>query len=126
MMSSAGMPISVAMIWAQVVSWPWPWLLEPTRAMPAPVGCRRISQESNIAMPRMSQFFDGPAPTISVKNETPRPMISRLSLRGLLFAQAGIVDRLHHLVHGAVIVAGIVFPAQRRVIRELLCLDKVL
>ena len=75
------MPISVAMIWAQVVSWPWPWLLVPMRAMPAPVGCMRISQESNIAMPRMSQFFDGPAPTISVKKETPRPMISRVSPR---------------------------------------------
>jgi hypothetical protein len=29
----------------------------------------------------MSQFFDGPAPTISVKNDTPRPMISRVSPR---------------------------------------------
>src|SRR5207248_230136 len=81
MMLSAGIPISVAMICAQVVSCPWPWLLVPIRAMPAPVGCIRISQESNMAIPRMSQFFDGPAPTISVKNDTPRPMISRVSPR---------------------------------------------
>ncbi|MGY4379831.1 hypothetical protein ACVWZ3_007470 [Bradyrhizobium sp. i1.3.6] len=34
-----------------------------------------------MAMPRMSQFFDGPAPTISVKKEMPSPMISRVSPR---------------------------------------------
>ena len=81
----------------------------------------------------MSQFFDGPAPTISVKNDTPRPMISRVSPRlnaarllRLLLAQAGVIDRLHHLPHGGVVVAGIVFPAQGRVIRKLLLPDEVL
>src|SRR5207302_3231158 len=44
----------------------------------------------------------------------------------LLLAQTGIVDRLHHLAHGGVIVAGIVLPAQGRVIRELLRLDEIL
>ena len=46
--------------------------------------------------------------------------LERRALCRLLLAQAGIVDRLHHLAHGGVVVAGIVFPAQRRVIRELL------
>src|SRR6185312_13672647 len=33
-----------------------------------------------------------------------------LALRRLFLAQAGIVDGLHHLAHGRMIVAGIVFP----------------
>ena len=62
--------------------------------MPLPVGWMRISAESNIAMPRMSQARDGPAPTISVKNATPIPItLARLAapegllLRLLLGAQ---------------------------------------
>jgi hypothetical protein len=49
--------------------------------MPLPVGWILISAESNIAMPRMSQLREGPAPTISVKKATPMPMISRVSPR---------------------------------------------
>ena len=48
------------------------------------------------------------------------------TLRRLLLAQAGIVDRLHHLAHGGVVVAGIVFPPERRVIRKLHRLDEIL
>ena len=51
------------------------------RVIAAPVGWMRISQLSNIAMPRMSQFFEGPAPTISVKKDTPMPISSRVSPR---------------------------------------------
>ena len=47
-------------------------------------------------------------------------------MRRLLLAQLGVVDRLHHLLHGGVVVAGIVFPAERRVIGELLRPDEVL
>ena len=49
--------------------------------MPLPVGWMRISAESNMAMPRMSQARDGPAPTISVKKATPMPISSRVSPR---------------------------------------------
>ena len=34
-----------------------------------------------MAMPRMSQLRDGPAPTISVKKATPMPISSRVSPR---------------------------------------------
>ncbi len=47
-------------------------------------------------------------------------------MRRLLLAQAGVIDRLHHLAHGGVVVAGIVFPSQRGVIRELLLPDEIL
>ena len=47
-------------------------------------------------------------------------------LRLLLRAQFLVVDRLHRLVHGGVIVAGIVFPAHRRGVGELLAPDQVL
>src|SRR3984893_18181414 len=80
-MFSAGMPISLARIWAKVVACPWPWLTLPSRAIALPVGCTRISHESNMPMPRMSQFFIGPAPTISVKKLTPIPISLRVSPR---------------------------------------------
>src|SRR5262245_25425458 len=102
------------------------------RAVAVPVGCRRISQLSNMASPRMSQFFDGPAPTISVKKQRPIPMVSRgsprlkASLGRLLGAQLLVADGLQRLVHGGVVVAGVVFPAERRLIGKLLAPDEVL
>ena len=75
------MPISEARIWAKVVAWPWPWLIVPSRAIAEPVGWIRISQESNMPKPRMSQFLTGPAPTISVKKATPMPISVRVSPR---------------------------------------------
>ncbi len=52
--------------------------------------------------------------------------LERLALCLLLGAQLFVVDRLHRLVHGGVIVAGIVLPAERRGVRELLAPDQVL
>ena len=127
-----GMPISDARIWAKVVAWPWPWLIVPSRAIAEPVGWIRISQESNMPSPRMSQFLTGPAPTISVKKATPMPISSgsrraeRRPVLLLLLPQALVVDGRQRLVHRGLIVAGIVFPAQRRVIGELLLADEVL
>ena len=81
----------------------------------------------------MSQFFDGPAPTISVKKQTPiahdlarLAALEGLALGGLLGAQLLVADGLHRLVHGGVIVAGVVFPAERRLVGKLLAPDEVL
>ena len=52
--------------------------------------------------------------------------LERLALCFLLFAQLLVADRLHRLVHGGVIVAGIVLPAERRRVGELLAADQVL
>src|SRR6185312_1574422 len=52
--------------------------------------------------------------------------LERGALLGLLLPQARVIRALHHLAHGGVVVAGVVFPAERGVIRELLRLDKVL
>ena len=76
LMSPTGNPSSSAMIWANVVSWPWPCVWTPIRARTLPVGWTRISHESNIFSPRMSKSCDGPAPTISVKLLMPMPMSS--------------------------------------------------
>jgi len=54
LMSVAGMPSSCATIWANVVSWPWPWDFTPSLRMALPVGCTRSSAESNIFKPAMS------------------------------------------------------------------------
>src|SRR3546814_953106 len=44
----------------------------------------------------------------------------------LLGAQRGIAGRLDRLLHGGGVVAAVVLPAQRRLIRELVRLDEVL
>src|SRR5262249_17918901 len=52
--------------------------------------------------------------------------LERRALVRLLLAERGVTRRLHHLLHGGVVVAGIVLPAERRVIRELLSPDEIL
>src|SRR5262249_52567013 len=52
--------------------------------------------------------------------------LERRPLGGLLRAQPLIADGLQGLVHGGVIVARVVLPAERRTIRKLLALDEVL
>ncbi len=47
-------------------------------------------------------------------------------LLGLLAAQARVVDRRHRLAHRGRVVAGVVLPAERRVVGELLRPDEVL
>ncbi len=86
-----------------------------------------------MAMPRMSQFFDGAgADDLGEEgNADAHDLAGLAALEGgalfrLLLAQSGVVDRLHRLLHGGVIVAGIIFPAERRVIGELLGPDEVL
>ena len=64
----------LATIWANVVSWPWPWVFTPSFRMALPVGWTRSSAESIIFSPAMSYCLDGPAPTASVKCATPIPM----------------------------------------------------
>ena len=84
-----------------------------------PVGWMRISQESNMPRPRMSQFFIGPAPTISVKKATPMPISLRVSPRvkasrvgRLLGAERLVVDGGERLVHRGVIVAASRIPSR--------------
>src|SRR6516162_6058850 len=48
------------------------------------------------------------------------------ALGGLLGTKLVVAHGLHRLLHGRVIVAGIVFPAERGFVRKLLALDKVL
>src|SRR5581483_7645063 len=50
----------------------------------------------------------------------------RGALVRLLLAQIRVVRTLQHLAHCGVVVTGIVFPAERGMIRELLAPDKIL
>ena len=80
-----GCPSSWVTIWANVVSWPWPWVLEPILRIALPVGCTRSSAASNILMPRMSYSRLLPAPSGSVIVEMPMPRSRPRALRlGLL------------------------------------------
>ena len=49
-----------------------------------------------------------------------------LALGGLLGAQLRVADGVHRLLHGGVIVAGVVLPAERRLVGKLLAPDEVL
>ena len=69
-------PSSCATICANVVSWPWPWVWTLIATCAVPVGDMRIDAPSFIASPSMSMCLRGPAPTASVKNETPMPISS--------------------------------------------------
>ena len=78
----------------------------------------------------------GPAPTPSVKNASPMPMyvcVSGLAARRgggaplrLLAAQLVVPGELHRLAQRGRIVAGVVLPAGRRRVRELLGAQQVL
>ena len=74
--SSGGIPSSSATICANVVSWPWPWVCALIETIALPEGWTRRSAPSFIDMPRMSMCLRGPAPTPSVKKETPMPISS--------------------------------------------------
>jgi hypothetical protein len=75
-MSSGGMPSSWATIWANVVSWPWPCDCTLMRSTALPVGRMLSCASSFIPSPAMSMCLRGPAPTPSVKNDRPMPIIS--------------------------------------------------
>ena len=68
------------MIWANVVSWPWPCDFTPSLRIALPVGWTRSSAESNMRSPAIWYSLPGPAPTTSVKQASPIP-ISRPSSR---------------------------------------------
>ena len=119
------MPSSSATIWANVVSWPWPWVCALMLTTALPDGCTRRSAPSFIARPRMSMCLRGPAPTPSVKNETPMPISSpRARFSRLLAAQLLVAGDVHRHLHRLGVVAGVVRPAGRRLVRELLGRDE--
>ena len=115
------------MIWANVVSWPWPCVWTPIRARTLPVGWTRISHESNILRPRMSKSCDGPgADDLGEAADADAHQLAAGALLGLLLAQPGVVDHVHRLLERRRVVARVVLPAGRRLVRELLGLDEVL
>ena len=79
--SSGGIPSSWATIWANVVSWPCPWVWTLIASCALPVGEMRRVAPSFMPSPAMSMCLRGPAPTASVKNERPMPMSSPRSRR---------------------------------------------
>ena len=79
--SSGGMPSSWVTIWANVVSWPWPWVCTDSRIWALPVGWMRSSQPSAMPSPRMSMCLRGPAPTPSVKNDEADAHVARRAAR---------------------------------------------
>ena len=89
-------------------------------AIALPVGCARISQESNMPRPRMSQFLNGPAHQFA-RFAPP----DGIAIAPLLVAQRCVTDRAQDLVERGQIVAAVVSPAERRLIRELLLADQL-
>ena len=91
------------------------------RAAALPVGWTRSSAPSFIPRPRMSMCLRGPAPTASVKNETPMPISSpRSRFSACSRAQLVVAGDLHRLAQRRLVVAGVVHPAGLALVRELL------
>ena len=74
--SSTDSPSSAATICANVVSWPCPWVCTLIESCAVPVGDMRSAAPSFMPRPMMSMCLRGPAPTASVKKETPMPISS--------------------------------------------------
>ncbi len=78
-------------------------------------------------MPRMSKSWTGPGPDdLGERADADAHELAALALLGLLLAQVVVADRLEGQLEGARIVARVVLPAGRRLVRELLGLDEVL
>ena len=65
---SMGMPERCETSWANVVSWPCPWLCEPVSTSTVPTGLTRTSADSHKPTPAPSEptAFDGAMPHASM------------------------------------------------------------
>ena len=95
--------------------------------MDADLGRIEHGDAEDVAVPRRAGADD-----LGEEGDADAHQLARLAalegllLRLLLGAERLVADRVHRLLHGGVIVAGIVFPAERRGVGELLALDQVL
>jgi len=78
----------------------------------------RISQESNILI-RGWRSASTPAPTILVNDEMPMPMNSRGARSRLLLAQVFVPEMSIALPQRRAVVAAVVLPAERALVRNL-------
>ena len=127
LMSVTGMPSSSATIWANVVSWPWPWDLHAeledrlAGRVDAQLGGVEHLQPGDVVLlrragaDRLGEVGDADAdePALGARC-------------GLLLAQLLVADLVERLAQRRRVVAGVVDEARRRRVRELLGLDEVL
>ena len=127
--SSGGMPSSWATIWANVVSCPWPWVCTESRSCGL---ARRVDAQLAAvghAQPEDVHVLRGPAPTPSVKNadaDAHQLAARRRACSACSAPQLLVAGDLHRQPQRPRVVAGVVLPAGRRDVRELLRLDQVL
>ena len=100
--------------------------------MAEPVGWILISQELNIGNAEDVAILGGAgADDFGEEGDTDPHDLAGLAgleigaLGGLFGTKPRVADFLHALFHGRVVVAGIIFPAQRRLIGKLFALDEV-
>ena len=129
---SAGIPISVARIWANVVAWPWPWLMVPRRAIADPRGMdpdlARIEHpepEDVAVLDRSGPYNLGEERDPDAHQGAGLAARERLASGPLLRPERLVVDRREGLLHRRVVVARVVLPAERRRVGELLAPDEV-
>ena len=115
------------MIWAKVVSWPWPWRLDADPGedlagrMDADLARVEHLDAEDVEVVRRPGADD-----LGEAADADAHQLAALALLGLLPAQAGVVDHVHRLLERRGVVARVVRPAGRRLVRELLGLDEVL
>ena len=115
------------MIWAKVVSWPWPWVWTP---MPRQHLARRMDPDLarvEHLEPEDVEVVRGPgADDLGERADADAHQLAARALLGLLPAQVLVADHVHGQAQRATVVARVVLPAGRRLVRELLGLDEVL
>ncbi len=95
--------------------------------MDADFGGVEHGDAENVAVARRAGANDlGEVDDADAHQLTSLATLERLALGFLLLAQLLVVDGLHRLGQRGVVVAGIVLPAERRRVRELLAADQVL
>ena len=115
-MSFGWMPSLSATTCLNVVSWPWPWLMEPENICTVPPRSKRISAPSRPAAAARSMVFDMPSP-----RSLPRFLDSALRL-----PKPSHVGELQRQVHALLELAAVVGEGEAGLERHRLRRDVVL
>ena len=115
------------MIWAKVVSWPWPWLWTPSRAMTEPVGMDPdLAAVEHLDAQDVEGVRGSGADDLGEGADTDAHQLAPGALLELLLAEVVVADHVEGLGERGRVVAGVVLPAGRGLVGELLGLDEVL
>src|SRR5215471_10133918 len=117
-MFSAGMPSSLARIWANVVACPWPWLIVPSRVdhaarrvHPNFTGIEHAKTEDVAILDRAGPHDLGKKADPDAHQFAGLAAGEGFAIAALLVAQCRVIDGGQGLVERGQVVTTVVFPA---------------